>query len=244
MIAQIKKFLTLIIAVIQSSKFFGPRLDQLLFWWYFRKGYAPNENLLNQKEKQVLDSRRKALFGTNIVPDGLKVVFALIGEPGSGKSMIAKQMECRKGLVIVSADAVRIELRNLDESYVRVQEICNILTLVLISQGYSVVLESSHIDPFKRAKLRVFLARSATNPSFLQVTCDDDVAIKRIVEGEYGPDSLYDNNSPKLGGLRGSKLFLAERARQMFLYQDRKGRYRHLSFLCQEPIDTSQVFKR
>lgn len=234
----------LVVVLIQSSPFFGPRLDRLLFWWYSRKGYTPNEAILNQNERKVLESKRRTLFGTDVGRTGLRTVIALVGEPGAGKSMIANQISSRKNFAIVSADEVRIELRFLGEGYGRVPEICNILTLELVSRDYSVVLESSHVDPFKRARLKAFLARLDVKPAFLQVTCDNVVAVNRIVESSYTFDSLYDEGCAALGDLRGYKLFLAERARQMFLYQDRRGRYRHLPFLHQDPIDTSRITVR
>lgn len=240
----LKKFFTWVIILIQSSRFFGPRLDKLLFWYYTQKGYIPDEDSLNNNEKRVLASKRAILFGTDVGRTGLRTVIALVGEPGAGKSMVANQISCRKNFVIVSADEVRVELRFFGEGYDRVQEICSILTLELVRRDYSVVLESSHIDPFKRAKLKVCLSRVGVKPAFLQVVCDDDVAVKRIIEGSYSFDSLYDEGCFVLGDVRGSKLYLTERARQMFLYKKRDGSYRELPFVQQEAIDTSRITRR
>lgn len=241
MIAQVKKILIWIIVLIQSSRFLGSLLDGLLYWWYSQKQYNLSEVSLNDHEKQVLNSKRAILFGTEVGRTGLRTVIALVGEPGAGKSIVADQISARKNFVIISADEVRVELRFWGEGHDRVHEICHILTLELVSRDYSVVLESSYIDPFKRAKLKVLLNRIGVIPVFLQVTCNNEVAIKRITEGSYGFDSLYDERCVNLGSVRGYRLFLAERARQIFLYQNRKGRYRKLPFVCQESIDTSRI---
>lgn len=239
--SQIKQFFIWVIVLIQSSKVLGPRLDYLLFWWYrVVVRYVPDIKRLSVAEKEVLDLFLVILLGTDVKRKPKKHIFALVGEPGSGKSKTAFGMSCRIDMGFVSPNEVRVELRNRKLGYQNIQEICNILTFEMVRRGFSMILDSDHIDPFKRARLKAFLAHLGVRPQFVRVTCDDTVAKERIIKGTYGPDSLYDEESPQLKGVRGAQLFLQERDRQIFMHKDKQGKLRPLWFLSQT-VDTSHI---
>jgi len=128
-----------------------------------------------------------------------QVVVAMVGLIGSGKSSVAKVLANKLQAVTIEGDAIRIFLRKYGADYAKARKIAEDVTVHLVGQGCSVVLDSDFIDSKKRASIREVVKKTNARLLFVRTYCDYDVSAGRIIEAKYeqsnffgGAGSLYE----------------------------------------------------
>lgn len=160
---------------------------------------------LTQKEKRAQDA-----FLANLKIAKRKtakpVIVAMIGLVGSGKSSVAKELAGLIGANVIGGDEIRVLLRKQGEKYEGTRQIAENVALEIVKQGGNVIMDSDHIDPKKRASLRmkaksakvklVFICTYSENDGFTL-----DTMIGRNVAGM--PDEFFGGAStPWKGSLQ------------------------------------------
>ncbi len=162
-------------------------------------------------------------------------VWAMIGLTGHGTTYVAKQIASEHGAVYVSSNDVRVALARVGCSYRSVGEIVRRLVQYVLNLGHSVVIDSNHVDPRKRAWLRRYLRGSDIELRFVCVHAREDQALLWISGGPH-TDTIYDplvcnsSSSPSALTLSGSELQLAERNRHRSWFHSPNGKVRKFAF--------------
>src|SRR5690348_2793419 len=135
---------------------------------------------LSLKERLV-----RKLIGSNLTALQRKtekpLVIGMIGLVGSGKSTVANYLAPRIGATVVSADKIRVELRQEGEKYEKTRAIAEDLATEIIKSGGNVIIDSDFIDQAKRASLREKCRKMGADVIFIRTHCNFDVATGRII---------------------------------------------------------------
>ncbi|MFH1178584.1 MAG: ATP-binding protein [bacterium] len=149
-----------------------------------------------------------------------KVIIAMIGLIGSGKSTVAKELAKHIGATVVEGDTIRVELRKQGARYERARAIAEEVALRLVEESNNAILDSDFIDAKKRASLREKARKAGVRVIFLCTYADIDVMIGRIITANYHGhvDDFFGGASTKWGGSeqsRGAVVKLREMYRRL-----------------------------
>ncbi|MCI0619600.1 AAA family ATPase [Candidatus Wolfebacteria bacterium] len=146
------------------------------------------ETKLTSKEKKVFEGLTRRLK----VPKRktkVQVVMGMVGLVGSGVTSVARELTRGIGAVVLDADDVRVLLRKEKTGYGHVREIVLELAEHVLAQGGNIVIDSDHIDPNKRNKLKKLTKDRGAELYFVRTVCNPDVMLGRMITTHYGSTS-------------------------------------------------------
>lgn len=120
-----------------------------------------------------------------------KIIVAMVGLVGSGKSTVANYLAPPIGAEVVDIGQVRMVLRKLGKGYDSVREIAEKYAMSIINQGKSVVIAGDFIDKDKRLALERSAKKIKAKVIYLRVVSDRDVMIGRLISAKYTKDSFF-----------------------------------------------------
>lgn len=118
-------------------------------------------------------------------PSQYPYVIAMVGLVGSGKSTVAREIALLTDAVIVEADQIRVELRKQGADYEYARIIAENVTILLVTRGYNVLLDSDFINDKKRASLCKKLQTVHAPIVYVRTSCDVDLSIGRTIKASY-----------------------------------------------------------
>ncbi len=137
------------------------------------------------------------------------IVIAMIGLVGSGKTTVAKELAKITRGVRVDGDDIRLALRKEGKDFSSVRRIAISTALGAIRLGRSVVLSSDFVSKANQAELRKLCRKAGVGLYLVQVLCDPDIIIGRIIDGD--PGDFFDHaKSVHKGKDRGRVIRLRE----------------------------------
>ncbi|MFA4890060.1 MAG: AAA family ATPase [Candidatus Paceibacterota bacterium] len=103
-----------------------------------------------------------------------RVMIALVGLVGSGKSSVAHELAPEIGAAVIEGDAIRVFLRKEGERYDKARRIAEDAGLYLLGRGANVIFDSDHIDPAKRASLKAKAKEVGAELIFIRTFTDSN----------------------------------------------------------------------
>lgn len=179
---------------------------------------------LTDGEKAVLEK----LFRDHPIHQTKKhdCVIAMVGVCGSGKTTVARDLADKLSLHYISADDVRVMLRESDPKigYERVRDILEAFVFNRLLYGEGCVIDSDFANYWKRLMLRAALAEGPESPLFfIRTTCDVDVMIGHSIYDK--PEQFFaDARTEWKGGKKGAVVKIREMTRQMHDHYEMGGR--------------------
>ncbi len=120
-----------------------------------------------------------------------KIIIAMVGLVGSGKSTVANYFAPLIGAEVVDADQIRMVLRKLGKGYDSVREISEKYAMSIIKQGKNLVIARDFVDRDKRQSLERSAKKIKAKVLYLRVMSDRDVMIGRLISAKYPKDSFF-----------------------------------------------------
>lgn len=117
-------------------------------------------------------------------------IVAIVGLVGSGKSSVAKYLAKLIGAKVISANAIRVNLRKKNNGYGQVRNIVEKETLAAVKRGKNVILDSDFADSKKRRGLEKKAGKTA-KIIYIRTYSNRDVMIGRLLNARYTPNDLY-----------------------------------------------------
>lgn len=87
------------------------------------------------------------------------IIIAMVGLPQTGKTTVARAMMVNLGFVHIDSNQIRMWLINEKRDYRNIDAIVLFLMASLLSQGYSVIMDSDCVSPGKRAFIKALSNR-------------------------------------------------------------------------------------
>jgi hypothetical protein len=158
--------------------------------------------LLQGKPEAAVDATRHLAIATQHLESGATRLALIGGNPGTGKSTLARALAERIGAQVISTDDVRRELRESGtitgepgvlnaglyspDNIAIVYEVTLRRALMCLSSGQSVILDGTWRDPLNRAQARRLAAE--TDSALVELVCTGtvDTAAERIMKRPPG----------------------------------------------------------
>lgn len=120
-------------------------------------------------------------------------VVAFLGLVGSGKSSVAQELARQVGGTVIEGDAIRIQLRKVDERYSYgkrgrksyVRQIAENAALEVLKRGGNVIFDADFSDEKKRASLKVKVVKAGARLVYVRTFTDPHVMLGRMLSAEY-----------------------------------------------------------
>lgn len=148
---------------------------------------------INTKEKKVLEAY---LAKVKAIPrkTASRVIVGMVGLPGTNRAEVASRVAKDIGAVLISADDLRLKLGEKKLPYDNVREMLRMGAEEFLKKDCSVVIESDHIDPDKRNRLRKTTKDSEAVLVYVRTYCDMDVMVGNLVSGKHSRKTLFERS--------------------------------------------------
>jgi predicted kinase len=121
------------------------------------------------------------------------LIVAMVGLVASGKSSVAKELAPKLHATAVSTDNIRRELRKHHARYTHVPAMEKQIVRHLLQQGSNVIIDADFVSKDRYTRFKKSASKRGIRLEFIQVTCDIDIAIGRVIAAAYNhrPDDLF-----------------------------------------------------
>lgn len=147
--------------------------------------------------------RAQVLYGNELhfLMDGktkVLLIVAITGLVGSGKSAVANYLSRMIDATVISADKIRIKLREQGAGYDNARLIAENLLRQAIKLRTNVIMDSDFVDRNKRASLEKIAKETNVRLIFIRTHGDIDEMIKRICKAKYSDVDFFTSAELKL----------------------------------------------
>ncbi len=122
-----------------------------------------------------------------------KLLIALTGPVGSGKSHIAAILAKKLKAVHVRTDDIRVELRQQDKSYDAAPRIAAKLRDQALKEGKSVIADFDAVLPHRQRELKKIAEKYGAYFFFIRIDTPGEVILRRLKNKRYTKKELFKN---------------------------------------------------
>lgn len=157
--------------------------------------------------REPLDDRLSRIadslgFWEKTLPDRLtrkQYLICFVGQIGSGKSTTALKLAEQIGAIVIEGNEIRLKLSaaGLDWKW-RVRAVARKAALEALESGFNVIIDSDHLQIWKRAGIRMMARLYRVTPVFVRTLCDQNELLNVRCEGAK-KEEFWIRRGAKLG---------------------------------------------